>query len=98
MPIKFKKSSEYKQIAEKKSSPLFHFHTLLILAKKKTLSFENVFVCPATSYFHRGKSPIIIGAGELNFRVRHGNGCDLSAIVTRLFLKGIILSKLDNIY
>ncbi len=27
--------------------------------------------------------PIIIGAEELNFRVRHGNGCDLFAIVTR---------------
>jgi hypothetical protein len=25
-----------------------------------------------------------IGAGELNCRVRDGNGCDLSAIVTRI--------------
>jgi hypothetical protein len=29
-------------------------------------------------------APTTIGAGELNFRVRDGNGCDLSAIVTRL--------------
>jgi hypothetical protein len=28
-------------------------------------------------------APTTIGAGELNFRVRDGNGCDLSAIVTR---------------
>ena len=27
--------------------------------------------------------PSIIGAGELNYRVRNGNGCDLSAIITR---------------
>ncbi len=29
-----------------------------------------------------GVPPTTIGAGELNFRVRDGNGCDLSAIVT----------------
>ena len=38
----------------------------------------------ATSYSHRGKPPTTIGAEELNFRVRDGNGCDLFAIVTRL--------------
>ena len=38
-------------------------------------------------------APTTIGAGELNFRVRDGNGCDLSAIVTR---SGFIPSKLDN--
>ena len=37
----------------------------------------------ATSYSHRGKPPTTIGAKELNFRVRHGNGCDLFAIVTK---------------
>ena len=40
----------------------------------------------ATSYSHRGKPPTTIGAEKLNFRVRHGNGCDLLAIVTRLYL------------
>jgi hypothetical protein len=45
----------------------------------------------ATSYSHRGKPPTTIGAEKLNFRVRHGNGCDLLAIATRLFLK-------DNYY
>ena len=39
----------------------------------------------ATSYSHRGKPPTTIGAKELNFRVRHGNGCDLFAIITRLY-------------
>ena len=37
----------------------------------------------ATSYSHRGKPPTTIGAEELNFRVRYGNGCDLFAIGTR---------------
>jgi hypothetical protein len=32
-----------------------------------------------------GDPPTTIGAEELNFRVRHGNGCDLFAIITRLF-------------
>jgi hypothetical protein len=41
-------------------------------------------VCPATSYSHRGKPPITIGAEELNYRVRDGNGCDLFAIATGL--------------
>src|SRR5690606_38620762 len=38
----------------------------------------------ATSYSHRGKPPTTIGAKELNFRVRYGNGCDLFAIITSL--------------
>lgn len=35
-----------------------------------------------TGRFH----PITISAEELNFRVRHGNGCDLFAIVTRFMM------------
>ena len=34
------------------------------------------------SYSHRGKPPTTIGAKELNFRVRDGNGCGLFAIIT----------------
>ena len=41
-------------------------------------------VSPATSYSRRGKPPTTIGAKELNFRVRDGNGCDLFAFITRL--------------
>ena len=29
--------------------------------------------------------PTTIGAEKLNFRVRYGNGCDLLALITRLF-------------
>ena len=49
----------------------------------------------ATSYSHRDKVPTTIGAKELNFRVRYGNGCDLFAIITR-HLYEIVLSKLGN--
>ena len=47
----------------------------------------------ATSYSCRGKPPTTIGAEELNFRVRDGNGCDLFAFITRpcSLLKGQIL-------
>ena len=38
----------------------------------------------AMSYSRRGKPPTTIGAKELNFRVRYGNGCDLFAIITSL--------------
>lgn len=31
----------------------------------------------------QGETPTTIGAEELNFRVRHGNGCDLFAIATK---------------
>ncbi len=41
-------------------------------------------ISEATSYSRRGKPPTTIGAKELNFRVRDGNGCDLFAIVTSL--------------
>ena len=30
-------------------------------------------------------APTTIGAKKLNFRVRYGNGCDLPAIIARLF-------------
>ena len=54
-------------------------------------------MCLATSYSHRGKPPTTIGAKELNFRVRYGNGCDLFAIITRPYLiESFILSKLDK--
>ena len=43
----------------------------------------------------QGKSPTTIGAEELNFRVRDGNGCDLFAIGTRLI--ELVRSKLDKI-
>ena len=52
--------------------------------------------CPATSYSHRGKPPTTIGAEELNFRVRYGNGCDLFAIITRQI--ELVRSKLDKTY
>ena len=49
----------------------------------------------AMSYSHRGKPPTTIGARELNFRVRYGNGCDLFAIATKPDGENV-LSKLDN--
>ena len=30
-------------------------------------------------------APTTIGAEKINFRVRYGNGCDLLALITRLF-------------
>ena len=51
---------------------------------KNTSQMTCVFSCLATSYSHRDKVPTTIGARELNFRVRYGNGCDLSAIITKL--------------
>ena len=50
----------------------------------------------ATSYSHRDKVPTTIGARELNFRVRYGNGCDLSAIITRLISFETIIIILDS--
>src|SRR3954452_818975 len=32
-------------------------------------------------------APTTIGAEKLNFRVRYGNGCDLLALITRLFTR-----------
>ena len=49
---------------------------------------------PGNVLLSQGIHPSTIGAEELNFRVRDGNGCDLFAIITRL--GRIIPSKLDN--
>ncbi len=61
---------------------------------EKSIPYRDALKCLATSYSHRGKPPTTIGAKELNDRVRHGNGCDLFAIATRLY--GILL-KCSNI-
>jgi hypothetical protein len=60
---------------------------LNIIGKKKAVTGigNDFFWCPATSYSHRGRPPTTIGAKELNFRVRDGNGCGLFAIITGLF-------------
>ena len=63
---------------------LYKFPTFALFLHKKTAEYSAVCVCLATSYSHRGKPPTTIGAKELNFRVRYGNGCDLFAIITRL--------------
>ena len=42
---------------------------------------------PATTYFPRELPPSIFGAGELNFRVRDGNGWSLSASVTGIIFE-----------
>ena len=44
----------------------------------------------------RNVSPTTIGAKEVNFCVRHGNRCDLLAIVTRQMECIIILLSGDN--
>ena len=46
---------------------------------------NSIYSYLAMSYSHRGKPPTTIGAEELNFRVRNGNGCDLFAIVTKQY-------------
>ena len=58
--------------------------TYTFLSTKKRPDIIESLVCEAMSYSHRGKPPTTIGAKELNFRVRYGNGCDLFAIITSL--------------
>ena len=55
-----------------------------VKSNKKRPDIIESLLCEATSYSHRGKPPTTIGAIELNFRVRYGNGCDLYAIITSL--------------
>jgi hypothetical protein len=64
--------------------------------KAGALPAELILHCLATSYSHRDKVPTTIGAKELNFRVRYGNGCDLFAIITRLFLETIIIIMISR--
>ena len=65
-----------------------------LTADSSTTELLRNEVCLAMSYSHRGKPPTTIGAEELNFRVRYGNGCDLFAIATKQIES--VLSKLDN--
>ena len=47
---------------------------------------------PGNVLLLRNVSPTTIGAKELNFCVRHGNRCDLFAIITRQFLYSIYIT------
>src|SRR5690606_27765882 len=50
---------------------------------KKPPSSEDDFHLPGNVLLSQGRTLTTIGAEELNFRVRDGNGCDLFAIATR---------------
>ena len=50
----------------------------------------------AASYPHRGKPPTTFGVQVLNFRVRHGNGCDHLAIVTRRRARALKTEVINN--
>ena len=62
----------------------FYYQNLIYFMGNKNTSQMTRVLSLATSYSHRDKVPTTIGARELNFRVRYGNGCDLSAIITKL--------------
>ena len=56
------------------------------------------YISLATSYSHRDKVPTTIGAKELNFRVRYGNGCDLFAIATRHIILYMISKRKQDFF
>src|SRR5699024_10217173 len=57
----------------------------LLIQKKRPLGLgsSHPIYLPGNVLLLRNVSPTTIGAKELNFCVRHGNRCDLLAIVTR---------------
>ncbi len=71
----------------------FNFH-FSICKHKKSHYLSAMTLTPGDVLLLRGKTPTTIGAEELNFRVRDGNGCDLFAIGTRLF--ELVRSKPDK--
>ena len=79
------------------SRQLFYVEVKLFAHKKKTLL--GLWL-PGNVLLLRNVSPTTIGAKELNFCVRHGNRCDLFAIVTRQIVitydECIVHSKLDS--
>ena len=89
----------------------FYTTKVMVLQKEIFVITLEYKTCLATSYSRKGKAFTTIGAEKLNFRVRDGNGCDLLAIITGLFLNNImyiiccllfrmgifILSKLNNV-
>ena len=54
-----------------------------LTADSSTTELLWINTMPGNVLLLRNVSPTTIGAKELNFCVRHGNRCDLLAIVTR---------------
>ena len=59
--------------------------TARLTAGCSTTELQRNNISLATFYSCKGKPLTTIDAEKLNFRVRYGNGCDLFAIITRLF-------------
>jgi hypothetical protein len=67
---------------------------LTFVYKKRAPNFDALLSAWQRPTLTGGEPPTTIGAKELNFRVRYGNGCDLFAIVTRLFdYEGLFLQN-----
>jgi uncharacterized membrane protein len=72
---------------DKQYTMLHRIHSIEMISILLLEKIKDPFLqghCLATSYSHRGNAPTTIGAEELNFRVRNGNGCILFAIITKL--------------
>ncbi len=80
-------------VTEKKFLNTLHSF-FFILNKQKTQLNELGLNLLGGVLLSQGETPTTIGAEELNFRVRYGNGCDLFAIATKQVES--VLSKLDN--
>ncbi len=61
--------------------------------QQKRRSFQIVFIMLALPIFPGRYQPSIVGAGELNCRVRNGNGWTLTAINTNYYLNKLSLTK-----
>ena len=61
-----------------------------VLTDRIHIKKDNPSGCPSFAWqrptLTGTRVPTTIGAEKLNFRVRYGNGCDLLAIATRLFV------------
>ena len=70
--------------------------SIILYQSVKIVKYFIKKVCLATSYPHRGKPPTTFGVQVLNFRVRHGNGCDHLAIVTRRRARALKTEVINN--
>ncbi len=77
-----------------------HYSNIQTTQKKTSASSALIFSLFAWQRptLTGGQPPTTIGAEELNFRVRYGNGCGLFAIITRHIKLKDVPSKLDNVF
>ena len=90
----FPKGKAWERFRDPKERPIFLESPWVAYRQKTAVLLDDCFQCWRKPIFPGRLQPSIFSAGELNFRVRDGNGWTLAAINTNSFVFAVSLDGL----